>query len=145
MANSIGATTSFGMSDDDIKNVLHVEKVFRELKEIYPDTIFRLYDTSGGGYVKKVIESRIKSYKNFIKEGQSTPGLESSVLPFTQFNNMTDKLYPKGPDQRQDDYANQFKRQTNYLAKTSKDLLGKCKKCGKNKRRVRKVDEKSFF
>jgi hypothetical protein len=25
-------------------NFLHVEKVFKELKEIYPDTIFRLYD-----------------------------------------------------------------------------------------------------
>jgi hypothetical protein len=39
--------------DDDIRNVLHVEKVFKELKEIYPDTIFRLYDTSKRGYSKK--------------------------------------------------------------------------------------------
>jgi hypothetical protein len=40
------------MSDDDIRNVLHVEKVFKELK-VYPDTIFRLYDTSKRGYSKK--------------------------------------------------------------------------------------------
>jgi hypothetical protein len=51
-ANRIGASISFGMSDDDIRNVLHVEKVFKELKEIYPDTIFR-YDTSKRGYSKK--------------------------------------------------------------------------------------------
>jgi hypothetical protein len=51
--NRIGASISFGMSDDDIRNVLHVEKVFKELKEIYPDTIFRLYDTSKRGYSKK--------------------------------------------------------------------------------------------
>lgn len=126
MANSIGAKASIGMSDDDIRNVLHTEKVFRELKSIYPDTIFRLYDTSNRGYKKIVVESRISKYKDFIREtsNQST-GLESSVLPFTQFGNMTGQLYPEGPDQRQDDYANQFKRRTKYLSKTSKDLLGK--------------------
>ena len=37
---------------------------------------------------------------------------------------MAAHLNPVGPDQRQDDYANQFKRQTKYLAKTSKDILG---------------------
>jgi len=41
---------------------------------------------------------------------------------------MTGHLYPEGPDQRQDDFANQFKRQTKYLAKTSKEILGKNKK-----------------
>lgn len=126
MANSIGAKVSIGMSDDDIRNILHIEKVFRELLKIYPDTIFRLYDTSNRGYKKIIIESRIKNYTKFINEtSEQATGLESSVLPFTQFGNMTDQLYPKGPDQRQDDYNNEFKRKTKYLSKTSKDLLGK--------------------
>ncbi len=129
-AKKIGATISFGMSDDDVRNIIHVEKVFKELKEIYPDTIFRLYDTSKRGYVKKAIESKVKNYSDFILESQS-PGLESSVLPFTQFNNMTNKLYPKGPENRQDDYANQTRRQSEYLDKTSKDLLRKKKKSKK--------------
>ena len=131
-ANRIGATISVGMSDDDIKNVTHVENVFKELKEIYPDTIFRLYDTSKRGYVKKVIESkgrRIKNYIDFIKEtsNQGT-GLESSVISSTQFGNMTGQLYPEGPIDRQDDFKNQAIRQSKYLAKTSKDIFGKRKK-----------------
>ena len=128
MADSIGARTSIGMSDDDIRNVLHVEQVFKELLKIYPDTIFRLYDTSNRGYKKMVVESRVKRYVDFIKEtSEQAPGLESSILPFTQFGNMTGHLYPQGPDQRQVDFANEFKRKTKYLSKTSKDLLGKKK------------------
>ena len=139
MAKSIGATTSFGMSDDDIKNVLHIEKVFKELRKIYPDTLFRLYDTSDKGYKKINIEEslRIKKYANFVKESdQQTPGLQSSILQYTQFGNMTGRLNPTEQDQRQDDYANQFKRQTKYLAKTSKDILGKRKK-----KRFKKISE----
>jgi hypothetical protein len=129
----IGASVSFGMSDDDVKNVTHVEKVFRDLKEIYPDTIFRLYDTSKKGYTKKVIEGRIIKYIDFIKEtSENTPGLESSIMPYTQFNNMTNALYPKGPMNRMDDYQNQRRRQGEYLAKTSKDILkGKRRKIKK--------------
>ena len=128
LSKRIGATISFGMSDDDVRNIIHVEKVFKELKEIYPDTIFRLYDTSRRGYVKKVIESKIKKYSEYIKEISQVPGLESSVMPFTQFNNMTNNLYPSGSDQRQDDFANQNRRQVKFLAKNSKEILGKKKK-----------------
>jgi len=41
---------------------------------------------------------------------------------------MTNNLYPSGPDQRQDDFANQNRRQTKFLAKNSKEILGKKKK-----------------
>jgi hypothetical protein len=63
-----------------------------------------------------------------MESSEQTPGMESSVLKFTQFGNMTGQLNPQGPDQRQDDYANQFKRQTKYLTKTSKEILGNRKK-----------------
>ena len=36
---------------------------------------------------------------------------------------MAAQLNPQGPDQRQDDFANQFKRQTKYLTKTSKTCI----------------------
>jgi hypothetical protein len=50
--------------------------------------------------------------------------LKQSVLGYTQFGNMTGKLYPKGPEGRQDDYANQLYRQEDYLKKLSKDIFG---------------------
>lgn len=128
-ANRIGATISFGMSDDDIRNVIHVEKVFKELKELYPDTIFRLYDTSKRGYTKKVIESRIKKYVDFIKESQS-PGLESSILPFTSFNvaqgTAAGHFSTGGDEDRQDDYGNVFKQRVKSLTKDSNKVECKC-------------------
>lgn len=153
-ANRIGATISFGMSDDDIRNVIHVEKVFKELKEIYPDTIFRLYDTSKRGYTKRVIESRIKKYVDFIKEVQS-PGLESSILPFTTFNvaqgTAAGHFSPGGDEDRQDDYGNVFKQRVKSLTKDSNKVECKCghsweldeggmdpytcHKCGKNNKK----------
>ncbi len=153
-ANRIGATISFGMSDDDIRNVIHVEKVFKELKELYPDTIFRLYDTSKRGYTKKVIESRIKKYVDFIKESQS-PGLESSILPFTSFNvaqgTAAGHFSTGGDEDRQDDYGNVFKQRVKSLTKDSNKVECKCghsweideggmdpytcHKCGKNNKK----------
>lgn len=153
-ANTIGATISFGMSDDDIRNVIHVEKVFKELKELYPDTIFRLYDTSKRGYTKKVIESRIKKYVDFIKESQST-GLESSILPFTSFNvaqgTAAGHFSTGGDEDRQDDYGSVFKQRVKSLTKDSNKVECKCghswdldeggmdpytcHKCGKNNKK----------
>jgi hypothetical protein len=153
-ANRIGATISFGMSDDDIRNVIHVEKVFKELKELYPDTIFRLYDTSKRGYTKKVIESRIKKYVDFIKESQS-PGLESSILPFTSFNvaqgTAAGHFSTGGDEDRQDDYGSVFKQRVKSLTKDSNKVECKCghswdldeggmdpytcHKCGKNNKK----------
>ena len=128
-ANRIGASISFGMSDDDIKNVIHVEKVFKELKEIYPDTIFRLYDTSKRGYSKKIIESKIKKYVDFVKENQ-TAGLESSLIPFTSFNvaqgTTPGNFSTGGAEDRQDDYRNVFNQKVKSLAKSSSVIRCKC-------------------
>jgi len=52
-----------------------------------------------------------------------TPGLESSVLTCTQFGNMTNRLNPSGGLNRQDDFYNQFRKQVQYLAKNSKEIL----------------------
>jgi hypothetical protein len=72
------------MSDDDIRNVLHVEKVFKELKEyiqiLYLDCMIHQREV----ILKKVESSKIKSYVDFVKENQA-PGLQSSLIPFYKF------------------------------------------------------------
>jgi hypothetical protein len=53
----------------------------------------------------------------------TTIGLESSIMAHTQFNNMTNRLYPKGVENRQDDYHNKFNRETEFIVKNSKDII----------------------
>lgn len=122
-----GLKAKIGFSDDDLKNVKHIEDLYANLsKERFPNIAeFIVKGTKDPKNITKTIrtmESRVN------ETSQQTPGLESSVLSFTQFGNMTGQLYPQGPDQRQDDYANQFKRQTKYLTKTSKEILGSKKR-----------------
>jgi hypothetical protein len=117
-ARKIGCKAKLGFSDDDPKFVTTAIDTFLDLNKWYNKKIeFSVFDT-GGNKMKKMD----------IKTESSTPGLESSVLTCTQFGNMTGKLYPQGIDQRQDDFANQFKRQTNYLTKTSKEIFKKKRK-----------------
>jgi hypothetical protein len=112
-----------GFSDDDLGNVKHIEDLVDSLHhEKFPNIVeFVVKNTKNPEDVTKKVRTM-----NLI-EGNDTPGMESSVLAFTQFNNMTNKLYPTDDKTRQDDFANQFRRQSEYLAKTSKDILGKKK------------------
>lgn len=127
-AINIGYKSIIGFSDDDIRNVKHVEDLIdninnEDFSNIYQYVIKNTKDPKN--ITKKV--------KILSETSNQSPGLESSVMPFTQFNNMTDKLYPKGPENRQDDYANQLRRQTEYLAKTSKEILKKRKRVKRKK------------
>ena len=130
-----------GFSDDDPGNVGHMDEVLKELhNETYSNVKeFYLFDT-GGDETQTTIykkESIVKSFKNFNKivetSNQST-GLESSVLTCTQFGNMTGRLNPSGPENRQDDFYNQFKRQVDYLAKNSKEMRKEIKETNKQKK-----------
>ena len=104
-----------------------------KVKEQFPNIIqFSVKGTKDPQNITKTtrtMESKIN------ESSQQTPGLESSVLKFTEFGNMTGQLNPQGPDQRQDDFANQFKRQTKYLTKTSKEILDDKKK---RKKRIKR-------
>lgn len=116
-----------GFSDDDTKNVKHIEDLIDSLNNERFENIYKFIVK--GTKDPENITKKVRTFDDAISEtSQQTPGLESSILKFTQFGNMTGHLYPEGPDQRQDDFANQFKRQTKYLAKTSKEILGKNKK-----------------
>ena len=122
-----GLKAKIGFSDDDLKNVKHIEDLIDNLsKERFPHIAeFVVKGTKDPENITK----KVRVFESKLNEtSHQTPGLESSVLKFTQFGNMAAQLNPQGPDQRQDDFANQFKRQTEYLTKTSKDILGKNKK-----------------
>ena len=119
----IGAkSVSIGFSDDDPKNVEHVKKFFKEKSSFYQDLPIKLnvYKTTDrnikGGERTRYREGEIMETSN-----QST-GLESSILPFTQFNNMTTRLYPNSADAPLDDYHNQIKNQTKQSVSLTKDL-----------------------
>jgi len=119
-AQSLGLEAKIGFSDDDVKNVKHIEDLVSNLnKERFPNIIeFVVKNTKNPDDVTKKVRSMVES------SNQST-GMESSVLTCTQFGNMTGKLYPSDKDTRQDDYLNQTKRQTKYLAGISKNLKKK--------------------
>ena len=122
-----GLKAKIGFSDDDLKNVKHIEDLYANLsKERFPNIVeFTVKGTKNPENITKTVRT-MESKMN--ETSQQPTGMESSVLKFTQFGNMAAQLNPQGPDQRQDDFANQFKRQTKYLAKTSKDILGNKKR-----------------
>jgi len=120
---NIGAkVVSIGFSDDDPKNVEHVEKFF---KEKLPDM---------GGSVKfsliKTTDPTIKGGEmtKFTETSHQATGMESSVLPFTKWNNMTQRLYPNSKDAPTDDYHNQMKNNLNQVSDLYKKFAFKRKK-----------------
>jgi hypothetical protein len=120
---NIGAkSVSIGFSDDDPKNVEHVRKFFKEkLPSMGGGVKLSLYKTTDptikGGEVTK-----------FTETSHQTPGLESSVLPFTKWNNMTQRLYPNSKDAPFDDYHNQIKNQIGMTKDLYKKFAFKRKK-----------------
>lgn len=122
-SSQIGIKAKIGFSDDDIKNVKHIEDLIDNLNhEQFPNIIH--YVVKG----TKDPSMITKKVKTLTETSHQTPGLESSVMAFTQFNNMTNRLYPKDMEGRQDDYLNEFRRKTEFLAKNSKEILKKKKK-----------------
>lgn len=135
LSGSIGAKAMIGFSDDDLGNVKHIEDLIDNLNhEQFPNIIKYVVK---GTKDPKNITKKVRDIDQFTETAQ-TPGLESSVMPFTQFNNMANRLYPKGPDGRQDDYQNQSRRQSEFLAKNSKEVLSDEARLRKKRRKVKK-------
>jgi len=132
-ASRIGSKAMIGFSDDDLGNVRHIEDLIDNLNhEQFPNIIkYVVKGTKDPDNITKKVRD-----VSLTETSHQTPGLESSVMPFTQFNNMTNKLYPKGPENRQDDFHNQRRRQSEFLAKNSKEILDDDKK--KKKKTIKK-------
>ncbi len=115
----IGAkSVSLGFSDDDIKNVKHIEKLFRDELSLKYLINYNIYDTSKReikGGVRTKIDPQVVESTTSWGNGAGTWGTDSSVLPFTKWNNMTQNLYPNSKDFSNDDYHNQFKNQIGQL------------------------------
>lgn len=115
-----GYPVSIGFSDDDPKNVEHVYTYFKEKSALSNDLKLNLYKTTDrtkkGGERTRFKGTEQEAFEN--NQGVNFDGLQSSVVPFTKWNNMTQNLYPSSKDQPKDDYHNQFK---NHVGQ-SKDL-----------------------
>lgn len=118
-AQSIGYKAMIGFSDDDLKNVKHIEDLIDNLhNEQFPHIV--KYVVKGTKDTEKIT----KKVKEVVKESShQAPGMEGSIMPFTQFNNMTTRLYPSDATTRQDDYANKMQREVKFLTKNSKEIF----------------------
>lgn len=131
MSNSIGMKAKVGFSDDDLKNVKHIEDLIENLhKEQFPNIIHFVVK---GTKDPNAITKKIRKF-----ESNNTPGLESSVMAFSNFNNLaieadkqTDGLMHNGSESRQDAYGNRLKKQVKKLTQDNKINVDICK-CGKN-------------
>jgi hypothetical protein len=117
-ANQLGVKFKAGMSDDDMKNVMHMTSVLSELKQMYPEAEFTMIDTSKGGYQKTDIQQL--NVQNESTHTTQAPGMASSVMSFTSFNNMASRLFPANT-QDNDPVANTHRMATDYITKQSKE------------------------
>jgi hypothetical protein len=124
-AQRIGVSAKIGFSDDDLGNVKHIEDLLDNLhNEQFPNIVeFVVKGTKDPENITKKVLSR----ENLTETAHQTPGMEGSVLKFTQFGNMAGQLNPSSPINRQDDFYNQFRRQVDYLAK-NKEITKDMKK-----------------
>jgi hypothetical protein len=130
-AQRVGISAKIGFSDDDLGNVKHIEDLIDNLhNEQFPNIVeFVVKGTKDPENITKKVLSR---EEQLTETSHQTPGLENSVLPFTQFGNMTGRLNPTDSKTRQDDFYNQFKRQVDYLSKNSKEVTKDMKKMKKS-------------
>ena len=120
-AGQLGMKAMIGFSDDDLGNVAHIEDLADKLNhEQFPNIIkFVVKGTKDPENITK----KVTMLGNLTETSHQTPGLENSVLTLTQFGNMSSRLNPSSPINRQDDFYNQFQNQIKYLAKNSKEIL----------------------
>lgn len=127
-AQRIGKEAKIGFSDDDLGNVRHIEDLVDNLhNEQFPNIVEIVVKGTKDpmNITKKVVK---RGEQDLTETSHQATGLENSVLTCTQFGNQAGRLNPVSQINRQDDFYNQFIRQTKYLAKTSKDILGDKKK-----------------
>jgi hypothetical protein len=115
---------TYGMSDDDPKTSQHIKDLFRDITnedgELSKYISLYYFQTTGGTIDKTKFKPETKQV---IESSHQATGLESSVMPFTKWNNMTQRLYPSSPDNPTNDYHNQMKNQVGYTTDLSKDVF----------------------
>ncbi len=122
---------TYGMSDDDPKTSKAIIQLFQDItnedSELSKYISLYYFQTTGGVVDKTKFKTTTKS-QEIVESSHQTPGLESSVLPFTKWNNMTQRLYPNTKDVPTDDYHNQMKNFTSQAKDLYKQFAYKRKK-----------------
>ena len=121
---------TYGMSDDDPKTSKAIIQLFQDItnedSELSKYISLYYFQTTGGVVDKTKFKPNTEtkpSVQNIKESSHQATGLESSVMPFTKWNNMTQRLYPSSSDNRTNDFANQMKNQIGYTSGLSKDIF----------------------
>jgi len=120
LGKKVGAkSVSIGFSDDDPKNVEHVRIYFKEISalenELMPhDVKLNLYKTTD----RKLKGGERTKFHPVEEAADSSiaPGMQTSVMAFSQFNNMKDRMFTDP-----NEYDKSMELGTKQLAKMSKE------------------------
>lgn len=113
---------SVGFSDDDVKNVKHVEELFDNLHNERFQNIYKVVvkGTKDPLNITKKVKFFETDTTNEATDSIQAPGMASSVMSFTQYNNMASRLFP-GNQKDNDPVANTHRLATDYINKQSKE------------------------
>lgn len=142
-----GLKAKIGFSDDDLKNVKHIEDLADNLsRERFPNIAeFTVKGTKDPENITK----KITTYESQSSwSGGAGDPMSSSVVPFTSFNTIaggevTGNLSFGGSENRQDAFGDRLKKQTKFLSKASKDLFGEKKRKKKPGYNINPVNKSS--
>ena len=141
----VGAkSVSIGFSDDDPKNVDHVRVMFKEKSalthEFEHELKLSLHKTTDrtlkGGEITKFRKGEEIAVSEATDSVQA-PGMASSVMSFTQYNNMSSRLFP-GNNKDNDPVANSHRLATDYITKQSKEWTKDLKKKSPIEKKIKK-------
>jgi hypothetical protein len=127
--SKVGAkSVSIGFSDDDPKNVEHVQKFFKEKSalshELGHEMKLNVYKTTDRT-IKGGKRSKFKSGEMTMETSNQAWGLEGSVVPFSKWTSDTQWHNPNTKDVPTDDYHNKLKNQVGLAKDLYKEFAYK--------------------
>ncbi len=130
-ASSIGAKAKIGFSDDDLKNVKHVEDLIDNLDhEQFPHiSQYVVKGTKDPHFITKKV-------RNVDESSNQSIGMEGSIIPFSQYNSMSSRLFP-GNDMESDPTKISLNLSLDHIGKfdfLKKDRVKKSKRLKKSKK-----------
>jgi len=127
-AKSVNRKATIGFSDDDVKTVKHMEDLVDSIdNEEFPNIV--KYIIKGTKYPENIT----KKVRVVEEASHQSPGLESSVMPFRQFNNMKDRMFTNS-----DEYDKSIGLGSDQLAKMSKEYVKNNSRKKRKKRTLKK-------
>lgn len=118
-----------GFSDDDIKNKKHIEDLIHNLHHERFSNVSKIVVKGTKDPLNITKSSRIfksKEYTQNLEEAADSTiaaGMASSVMPFSQFNNMNDRMFTNNQE-----YDKSSRLGSQQLAKMSKEIIKPIKK-----------------